>query len=132
MLTTVRADLLEKLRNQPDPVGVTALAALTGRHPNTLREHLTWLVDAGLVVRHRALHDGRGRPAWLYAAVGPRPAETDHAEIAAALAWTLGERGESRLESAVAAGRAVGGSCAASTGSSGNRPRWPLESRWSP
>ncbi len=107
-LTTVRADLLDKLRNQPDPVGVTALAAITRRHPNTLREHLTWLVDAGLVVRHRALHDGRGRPAWLYEAVGPRPAETDHAEMAAALAWSLGQRGETGLENALAAGRRRG------------------------
>ena len=107
-LTIVRADVLDKIRNQPDPVGVTALAALTGRHPNTLREHLTWLVDQGLVVRHRALTEGRGRPAWLYEAVGPRPADTDHAEVAAALAWSLGRQGESVLENAMTAGRRRG------------------------
>jgi len=107
-LTRVRAEVLDKLRNQPDPVGVGALSAITGRHPNTLREHLAWLEAAGLVVRRRALHDGRGRPAWLYQAVGPMPARTDHAEIAAALAWTLGEHAQEHVDEAVEAGRRRG------------------------
>lgn len=107
-LTPERADLLEKLSNQPDPIGIFALTTLTGRHPNTLRDHLAGLMDAGLVIRHRAQHEGRGRPAWLYQAVGPGPSQTDHAEIAAALAWTLGETSGDVVVEATNAGRRRG------------------------
>jgi predicted ArsR family transcriptional regulator len=110
-LTSSRARVLESLREQPDPVGITALAAVTGRHPNTVREHLTWLVDAGLVQRQRAYSEGRGRPAWLYQAVGPSPGETDYAEVAAALTWSMTSTrpaGRDQVVAAVEAGRRWG------------------------
>ena len=100
--------LLEALREQPDPVEIGALAVLTGRHPNTLREHLDWLVSAGLVVRHAATPRGRGRPAWLYEALGPRPTTEDYPELAASLAWSLGGQEKDATAQAREAGRRWG------------------------
>jgi predicted ArsR family transcriptional regulator len=107
-LTRPRAALLEALREQPDPVAVGALAVLTGRHPNTLREHLDRLVAAGLVVRHAAIPHGRGRPAWLYEALGPRPTAEDYPELAASLAWSLGSQEKDATAQAREAGRRWG------------------------
>jgi predicted ArsR family transcriptional regulator len=103
-LTRGRAAVLAALRGQPDPVGVEALAVVLGRHPNTLREQLSWLVQRGLVVRVAQPALGRGRPAWLYSARGTRPADDDYVELAAALAWTL-EPSEAGREQALEAGR---------------------------
>jgi predicted ArsR family transcriptional regulator len=90
-LTRAQQAVLDALRDQPDLVGIEGLARHLGRHPNTLREHLATLVEAGLVERHQAPTEGRGRPRWLYAASGP--AEVDeNAELAAALAWRIAHR----------------------------------------
>lgn len=88
--TAAQAALLDVLAEQPDPVGIDALTRKLGRHPNTVREQLNWLIERGLVLRHRVPGDGRGRPAWHYEAVGPRPGDADFAELAASLAWRLG------------------------------------------
>lgn len=90
-LTSPRAAVLEALREQPDPVGIHALARRLGRHHNTVREQVNWLIGHGLVRRYRVPGEGRGRPTWQYQALGPKPAPEDHAEMAADLAWTLGE-----------------------------------------
>ena len=90
-LTRSQQDVLAALRDQPDLVEIDALARHLGRHPNTLRDHLRALLDTGLVVRHQAPAEGRGRPRWLYAtAVAPQADE--NAELAAALAWRLAHR----------------------------------------
>jgi predicted ArsR family transcriptional regulator len=107
-LTRPRAAILAALREQPDPVAVGALATLIGRHPNTLREHLDALVAAGLVVRHAATPHGRGRPAWLYEALGPKPTAEDYPELAASLAWSLGGGVEDVTAQAREAGRRFG------------------------
>jgi predicted ArsR family transcriptional regulator len=88
-LTEPRATLLELLSRQPDPVSIDAIVQKTGRHPNTVREQLNWLVRSGLVDRTKAFTEGRGRPAWLYFVPGERPADDDYAELAAALAWQV-------------------------------------------
>jgi predicted ArsR family transcriptional regulator len=90
-LTRSQQAVLAALRDQPDLVDIDALARHLGRHPNTLREHLVALVDAGLVVRHAAPVDGRGRPRWLYGTT-VTPAVDENAELAAALAWRLAHR----------------------------------------
>jgi predicted ArsR family transcriptional regulator len=90
-LTRAQQVVLAALRDQPDLVDIDALARHLGRHPNTLRDHLVALLDAGLVVRHRAPSDGRGRPRWLYGVAGPSAVD-ENAELAASLAWRIAHR----------------------------------------
>lgn len=99
--------MLEALENQPDPVEIEALATSSGRHPNTLREQIEWLVSHGYVERIQAPVTGRGRPRWLYQATrSPAPLD-GAAEYAAGLTWNLAKAGASTDE-ARAAGRAWG------------------------
>jgi len=49
-------------------MGVRELAEAVGLHPNTARQHLDQLVQAGLAVRDSAPPSGKGRPALRYAA----------------------------------------------------------------
>ena len=51
-LTRAQHAVLAALRDQPDLVEIEALGRHLGRHPNTLRDHLATLIEAGLVVRH--------------------------------------------------------------------------------
>lgn len=100
--------MLQALRGQPDPVGIDALAQAVGKHPNTVREQVTWLVEHGHVTRIRQPHEGRGRPAWGYQARGRRPADNDYVELAAALAWRLQEATPDTTQQALATGRQWG------------------------
>ena len=100
--------MLSALRNQPDPVGIDALAQATARHPNTVREQLNWLVAHGHVTRIRQPQAGRGRPAWLYEARGGRPGDDEYVELAAALAWKLQDASPDTHAEALAAGRRWG------------------------
>lgn len=50
------------------PVTVQEVAASSGQHVNTVREHLEALVEAGLVSRKPLPPSGRGRPAIAYEA----------------------------------------------------------------
>lgn len=61
-----RRALLEVLAEADGPVDVRALAALVGRHPNSVREQLGRLVDAGMVRVAVATPSGRGRPGLRY------------------------------------------------------------------
>lgn len=88
-----RGRLLAALRATSRPLGLRELAAMVGLHPNTAREHLRLLVDAGLVTCELAPPAGRGRPGLRYSA---DPAATDvgddprpYAQLAAALADQL-------------------------------------------
>lgn len=106
--TRARAEVLAVLSEQPDPVSIRAIAGYLGRHPNTLREQIEWLLEHGLVRRHRVPGPGRGRPAWHYEAVGPVPASEDYAELAASLAWSLAENSDDPLGEAARTGRSWG------------------------
>lgn len=97
--------MLAALADQPDPVGIDALAQATARHPNTVREQVNWLVAHGHVTRVRQPQDGRGRPAWLYQARGPRPADGEYVELAAALAWQLQDASPDAYAQALSAGQ---------------------------
>lgn len=98
-VTRSQQAVLTALRDQPDLVDIEALARHLGRHPNTLREHLVALLDAGLIVRHAAPPDGRGRPRWLYGSA--QHADVDeNAELAASLAWRLAHRARDPLAAA--------------------------------
>lgn len=103
-----RAAVLDALRNQPDPVGIEALAQAVAKHPNTVREQVTWLVEHGHVTRIRQPGDGRGRPSWLYQATGGRPGDDEYVELAAALAWRLQDASPDARAEASAAGRRWG------------------------
>jgi predicted ArsR family transcriptional regulator len=104
-----RVRLLETLEGQPEPATLAALAAATGLHPNTLRQHLEALERQGLVVRTRAAARGRGRPAWLYEAVSAAgPGESEYAGLAAALAAAIDRSSSSPRADAEAAGEEWG------------------------
>lgn len=127
-----RAAVLEALLHQPDPVSIEALAQVTARHPNTVREQVNWLVAHGHVTRVRQPQVGRGRPAWLYEARGSRPADGEYVELAAALAWRLQESSPDTHAEAITAGRGWGrdlvarrGAVAAPSPEAGRR--WTVE-----
>ena len=68
MASASRVDLLHALQDD-GPSTTAALAARTGLHENTVREHLARLVDARYVVREREHRTTRGRPRTVYRAV---------------------------------------------------------------
>jgi predicted ArsR family transcriptional regulator len=80
--------VLQRLVDQPEPVTLAALVAVTGLHENTVREHLNGLVAAGWARRSSAAPSGRGRPAWLYRAVVEH-GNGEYAALAAALAGSI-------------------------------------------
>ncbi|WP_200949242.1 metalloregulator ArsR/SmtB family transcription factor [Phycicoccus sp. Soil748] len=101
--------VLELLAAHRDPVTAAALAASSGQHTNTVREHLDALVDAGLATRERAESLGRGRPAWLYAATElQQPVVREYAGLATALAMQLARTSLHPRDDAVEAGRVWG------------------------
>jgi len=117
-LSKSRTAVLEALRAAQAPTAVPALAASTGLHANTLREHLDALVARGLVRRERSVPSGRGRPAWLYEAVEPElgTAGTEYAGLAAALAGHIHRTSTSPERDAVEAGHTWGADLARRAG----------------
>lgn len=107
-LSRSRAALVERLREQPEPLTLASLVAVTGLHENTLREHLAALVRRGLVRRFRAEPSGRGRPAWLYELTDEEPARSEYAGLAAALAATIARTSDDPGRAAAAAGEEWG------------------------
>jgi predicted ArsR family transcriptional regulator len=85
-LSGPRAAVLDAVRDQPEPVSLAALVRLTGRHENTVREHLNALVAQGLVSRTAARTPHRGRPSWRYQCLEADPEQAEYAGLAAALA----------------------------------------------
>jgi predicted ArsR family transcriptional regulator len=100
--------VLGLLEAQPEPVTAAALAERAGQHPNTIREHLEALVDAGLAERRRAPAEGRGRPSWLYAVVSPPDPSAEYAGLATALALQVARTSENPRADALEAGAAWG------------------------
>jgi predicted ArsR family transcriptional regulator len=85
-----RARLLTVLDRSARPMGVRELAGAVGLHPNTVRQHLDQLVEAGLVVRDTMLPIGRGRPSLRYAS---KPGSDEQDPVAyGALASVLTEQ----------------------------------------
>jgi predicted ArsR family transcriptional regulator len=100
-----RARLLTVLGRSARPMGVRELAEAVDLHPNTVRQHLDQLVEAGLTVRDTAPPIGRGRPALRYAAE-PGSDEQDPAPYRA-LAGVLAEQ-LGRLPDSVGVAREAG------------------------
>jgi len=101
-----RSAVLETLEGQPEPATLAGLAAITGLHANTLREHLAALVQGGLVRRQRGHSSGRGRPAWLYKCTraGQGQEGSEYAGLAATLAAVIHRTSDSPREEAIRAG----------------------------
>lgn len=105
-LSPAVAAVLEHLSTQAEPVSVGALAAMTGLHSNTVREHLETLIAAGFAAKEQAFSRGRGRPAWLYfdtagAAASNAP---EYAGLASALAAHIHRTSDAPRSDGVAAG----------------------------
>jgi predicted ArsR family transcriptional regulator len=64
-----RARVLAALQNARGPLGVEAVAAKVGLHPNTARFHLDGLAEQGLVARTVEARETPGRPRALYTAL---------------------------------------------------------------
>jgi predicted ArsR family transcriptional regulator len=112
--TPAAAAVLDLLAAQDRPTTAAALAQSAGQHPNTVREHLDALVEAGLASRERAESSGRGRPAWLYVATHvEQPVVREYAGLATALAMQLARTSAHPREDAVEAGRVWGEQLAA-------------------
>lgn len=108
-LSRSRASLLDALLAQSEPTTLAALVASSGLHANTVREHLDGLVRDGYAHRRTAAPTGRGRPAWLYQAIGSDAAASpEYAGLAAALAATIHRTSSNPVEDATAAGREWG------------------------
>ncbi|MCC2323032.1 helix-turn-helix transcriptional regulator [Cellulomonas xiejunii] len=71
-----RVELLHVLQDE-GPSTTPALAARTGLHENTVREHLQRLVDARFVVRETERRTTRGRPRTVYRATTRDDVRTD-------------------------------------------------------
>lgn len=97
-----RAALLDTVLDQPGST-LAELAAATGLHVNTVREHLEALERGGLVEKEAAAPRGRGRPAWLYRAVEPGE-HSEYAGLATALAAAIHRSSKQPGRDAVAAG----------------------------
>lgn len=110
-----RARLLEVLRASGSAMGVVELADAVGLHPNSVREQLGPLVDAGLVERSAALPVGRGRPGLRYRARPAAEEDAPYRALARVLVDQLGRTPDPAAAS-VAAGERWGRSLVSATG----------------
>ena len=81
-LSAAQHALLDEISRHPRPVTVADVATAMGLHPNSVRDSLAVLVDAGLVARTRLPAAGRGRPSWAYESVAPTQAAALSREFA--------------------------------------------------
>lgn len=121
-MSASRRAILEMLSDQPEPVTQAAIVQLIDLHPNTVRDHLEALVRAGLVRRFHAEPSGRGRPAWLYEALGGETAGSEYAGLAAALAATISATSPQPRAAATVAGEHWGHELARDRGATASSP----------
>lgn len=117
-MSTARSALLAFIQERGEPVSVKDLSEASGQHPNTVREHLEALVEAGLVDRRDDIPQGRGRPAGLYtprASATPLHGAREYAVMAEALAAHLKRTADDPVAEAIDAGYAWGEQMATTT-----------------
>jgi predicted ArsR family transcriptional regulator len=102
-----RRHLLRLLDDAADPMEVAELSAQIGLHPNTVRDHLKLLGEAGLVTRTTEERDRPGRPKMLYEAA-PRQTRSPGIEGYRFLAEVLAGYMKAHLEDASAAAEQAG------------------------
>ena len=102
-----REALLRMIEAQRRPTPISALAAGSGWHENTVRGHVYALWEGGYLTRSSGAPDGRGRPSWLWEAKDRRPGSA-YAALAGALAEALARTSAAPEREAREAGRAWG------------------------
>lgn len=110
-LSPAQLRVLELLEGCPEPVSITHLSEQSGYHPNTLREHLQALAEAGLVRAVSKPAGGRGRPPLLYETVSPdrvRPQDRVYGLLTAALAEHIDRTSPDPAAEALESGRLIG------------------------
>ena len=93
-LSPAQHTLLREVARHTDPVTVTELAEHMGLHPNSVRESMATLLEAGLVARARRPAVDRGRPSWTYRSVAPAQPSAlarEFADVCAAVAEHLAD-----------------------------------------
>lgn len=85
--TPAQAEVLDHLRTMRAPVTAAQLSTERNLHPNTVREHLTALVDLGLVERTRLAPAGRGRPTYGYQVARATRTDATTALVSALVAY---------------------------------------------
>lgn len=70
-----RVEIMHLIQTSPRRT-VAEISAATNLHPNTVREHLQRLMDAGHVLQEREVRTVRGRPRVLYSAATGETSET--------------------------------------------------------
>ena len=109
ILPAGQARVLAALRAAAAPLTLAQLSDATSLHVNTLRGHLDALLSRGEVTRTAGPIEGRGRPAWRYAALGPDAAPAGElAELAVALAGAVARSSDDPAAQANLAGREWG------------------------
>jgi predicted ArsR family transcriptional regulator len=105
-----RVRVLEALRESPDALDASQLAALVGLHVNTVRSHLRVLAQAALVEASPEERHRRGRPRIVYTATASAetPPLAGYRLLAEILASELARSGHDSAERAEQAGRAWG------------------------
>lgn len=86
-----RVEILYLIQKKPRQT-VAGLAAATALHPNTVREHLERLLDAGHIVRETERRTTRGRPRVMYSAA--TGADEASSPVARSKARAAAERGD--------------------------------------
>jgi len=102
-----RRHLLRLLDDAESPLEVDTLSRQVGLHPNTVREHLELLSQAGLVTRTPEKRTRPGRPKMLYEAA-PRETRSPGSEGYRFLAEVLASYMEATLDDPAAAAEEAG------------------------
>lgn len=113
-----RARLLAVLRAADRPMDVVELASAVGVRPNSAREQLRQLHDAGLVAIAKAAPAGRGRPGLRYAAEPRTEAADPYRSLARALTDRMAALPDA-AEASEAAGERWGREVVAAAGAAG-------------
>lgn len=109
LASPTRVAILHLARRAEDGITAAQVAAETGLHLTTVREHLDRLAEAGLLTRYRHAGGSPGRPAWRYRPAAPPEPSTappgPYRDLAAALVGHLARNHPNPRVAGVAAGQ---------------------------
>lgn len=105
LASAVRRQILELLREAPEPLDASAIAAECGLHVTTARFHLEQLESTGLVAREIMHRSARGRPRMVFRVVEQVSREESLLALSEVLADALVSAPDGGRASASGAGR---------------------------